>query len=90
MNLSQIHGRTWAILIARAILGLIFFMAGLWKLFTLGPVGHARRWFVGPYADTFLPMWSLWAVGTVVPFVEFVEGALDRMSVGYWLAWRKP
>ncbi len=76
MNFSQIHSRSWAILIARVILGLIFFMAGLWKVFTLGPVGHARRWFVEPYADTFLPMWSLWTVGTVIPFVEFVAGAL--------------
>ena len=82
MNLSQIHSRSWAILIARVILGLIFFMAGLWKVFTLGPVGHARRWFVEPYSDTFLPMWSLWTVGTVVPFVEFVAGAL--LLVGLW------
>ncbi len=82
MILNQIHGRSWAILIARTILGLIFFMAGQWKVFTLGPVGHARRWFVGPYEDTFLPMWSLWAAGTVVPFVEFVAGAL--LLVGLW------
>ena len=82
MKLSQIHNRSLAILIARVILGLIFFMAGQWKLFSLGPLGHARRWFVGPYAETFLPMWSLWATGTVVPFVEFVAGAL--LLVGLW------
>ena len=82
MNISQIHGRTWAIFIARAILGLIFFMAGQWKVFRLGPVGHARRWFTEPYADTFLPMWSLWTVGTIIPFVEFVAGAL--LLVGLW------
>ncbi len=82
MNLSQIKSSSWAILIARAILGLIFFMAGLWKLFTIGPIGHAQRWFVGPYADTFLPMWSLWTAGTVVPFVEFAAGAL--LLVGLW------
>ncbi len=82
MNLGQIHSRSWAIFIARAILGLIFFMAGLWKVFTLGPVEHARQLFVGPYADTFLPTWSLWAAGTVVPVVEFVAGAL--LLVGLW------
>ncbi len=82
MNLSQIHSRSWAILIARVILGLIFFMSGLWKVFTLSPVEHARQLFVGPYADTFLPMWSLWAAGTVVPVMEFVAGAL--LLVGLW------
>ena len=68
--------RTWALLIARAILGLIFFMAGFWKVFTLGPIEHARRLFVEPYSVTFLPAWSLWATGTVVPCVELVAGAL--------------
>ncbi len=82
MNLSQIHSRSWAILIARVILGLIFFISGLWKVFTLSPVEHARQLFVGPYADTFLPTWSLWATGTVVPVVEFVAGAL--LLVGLW------
>ena len=42
--------RAWAIFFARAILGLIFFMAGVWKVFQLGPLGHARRYFVEPYA----------------------------------------
>ncbi len=73
--------RSWAILIARLILALIFFMAGLWKVFGLGPLEHARRLFVEPYARTFLPTWSLWATGTVVPFVELVAGAL--LLVGY-------
>ncbi len=82
MDLDQIHNRKWAILVARAILGLIFFMAGLWKVFTLGPVAHALRWFVEPYADTFLPTWSLWATGTVVPVVELVAGAL--LLIGLW------
>ena len=68
--------RAWALLIGRAILGLIFFMAGFWKVFTLGPIEHARRLFVEPYSVTFLPAWSLWATGTVIPWVELVAGAL--------------
>jgi thiosulfate dehydrogenase [quinone] large subunit len=68
--------RSWAILFARLILALIFFMAGFWKVFGLGPIEHARRLFVEPYAQTMLPRWSLWAAGTVVPFVELVAGAL--------------
>jgi len=77
------RGRTWAIFIARTILGLIFFMAGVWKVFTLGPVGHALRWFVEPYGDTFLPAWSLWTAGTVVPCVELTAGAL--LLIGLWI-----
>ncbi len=73
---SDAAARAWAIFFARAILGLIFFMAGVWKVFTLGPLEHARRYFVGPYAQTFLPRWSLWATGTTVPIVELVAGAL--------------
>ena len=82
MNLGQFQNRSWAVLIARVILGLIFFMAGSWKVFTLGPIEHAQRWFVGPYSDTFLPVWSLWATGTVVPVVELAAGAL--LLVGLW------
>ena len=68
--------RAWAVFFARAILGLIFFMAGAWKVFELGPLEHARRYFVDPYAQSFLPRWSLWATGAVVPVVELVAGAL--------------
>ena len=67
--------RSWALLVARLVLGLIFFMAGAYKVFQLGPLEHARKYFL-PYADTFLPVWSLWATGVVIPFVELVAGAL--------------
>ena len=67
--------RSWALLFARLVLGLIFFMAGAWKVFQLGPLQHARKYFL-PFADTFLPVWSLWAVGVTIPFIELVAGAL--------------
>ncbi len=67
--------RSWALLFARLVLGLIFFMAGAWKVFQLGPLEHARKYFL-PFADTFLPVWSLWFVGFTVPFIELVAGAL--------------
>ncbi len=57
------------------MLGLIFFMAGFWKVFQLGPLQHARKYFL-PFADTFLPVWSLWAVGVAIPFFELTAGAL--------------
>ena len=67
--------RAWALLFARLILGLIFFMAGVMKVFQLGPIEHARKYFL-PFADTFLPAWSLWAVGIGIPFIELITGAL--------------
>jgi uncharacterized membrane protein YphA (DoxX/SURF4 family) len=67
--------RAWAILFARLVLGLIFFMAGCYKVFELGPLGHARKWFL-PFSDTFLPVWSLWAAGTAIPIVELCAGGL--------------
>ena len=73
--MNKISQRAWAILFARLVLGLIFFMAGFWKVFQLGPLEHARKYFL-PFADTFLPVWSLWLVGAVIPFVELLAGAL--------------
>ena len=68
--------RSWAVFFARGVLGLIFFMAGFYKVFTLTPAGHAHKWFVDPYADTFLPTWSLWLTGVTIPFVELLAGGL--------------
>lgn len=76
MTAADRTSRAWAIFFARAILGFIFFMAGVWKVFELGPLEHARRLFVEPYAHTFLPRWSLWATGAAVPVVELVAGGL--------------
>ena len=75
MIARQIPGRAWAIFFTREVLGFIFFMAGVHKVFVLGPVGHAQKYFL-PYADTFLPDWSLWAAGVTVPVIELVAGAL--------------
>ena len=77
MDKSRIHqaGQSWALLFARLVLGLIFFMAGWWKVFKMGPREHARNFFL-PYADTFLPVWSLWFTGVTIPFIELIAGAL--------------
>lgn len=71
----------WARAFARWCLGLIFAMAGAHKVFVMGAVVHARRLFVLPYADSFLPEWALWASGTVIPFVELMAGA--AMLIGW-------
>jgi len=74
-NGDQNLDRAWALLFARLVLGLIFFMAGAWKVFHLGPLEHARKYFL-PFADTFLPVWSLWFVGVSIPFIELIAGVL--------------
>lgn len=77
-------GVAWALLLARLVVGLIFFMAGVDKVFRLGPLEHARQYFL-PYQETFLPVWSLWLTGTLIPFVELVGGAL--LIVGWRIRW---
>src|SRR4030095_12866768 len=72
---EQNPDRAWALLFARLVLGLIFFMAGVWKVFHLGPLEHARKYFL-PFSDTFLPVWSLWFVGVIISFTEMIAGAL--------------
>jgi thiosulfate dehydrogenase [quinone] large subunit len=76
MALDERSKRSWAILFARLVLGLIFSMAGEWKVISLGSLTHARKLFVEPYALTFLPSWALWATGAVIPWVELTAGAL--------------
>jgi len=76
--------QAWALVLARLVLGLIFLMAGIFKVFELGPLAHARRFFL-PYADTFLPVWSLWVVGTVIPLVELLAGGL--VMIGLRVRW---
>lgn len=78
---NKITPKCWAAFVTRVILGLIFFAAGFWKVFSLGAVEHARDLFVVPYEMSFLPEWSLWVVGTAIPFVELVGGAF--MVVGW-------
>jgi uncharacterized membrane protein YphA (DoxX/SURF4 family) len=75
MQISDAAAKTWAVFFARMVLGLIFFVAGVWKVFELGPAGHVRRFFL-PFQDTFLPVWSLWIVGAIIPFVELIAGGL--------------
>jgi len=73
--ITDATAKAWAVFFARAVLGLIFFMAGVWKVFELGPAGHVRRYFL-PFQATFLPVWSLWIVGATIPFVELLAGAM--------------
>jgi uncharacterized membrane protein YphA (DoxX/SURF4 family) len=76
---KDVH-RAWALLFARLVLGLIFFMAGVWKVFQLGPIEHARKYFL-PFTDTFLPVWSLWVTGVLIPFIELIAGVFVLLGL---------
>ena len=57
MPKDDLFRRAIATLLARCILGLIFLLAGSHKIFVLGPVGHAQKYFlIEPYYSSFLPI----------------------------------
>ena len=66
----------WAIFTARWVLGLIFFMAGWWKCFEMTPKGHAERFFIGQFDESWIPHWLLWGLGCLIPVLELVAGLL--------------
>src|SRR2546422_1286348 len=76
VTLFSIPDRAWAILFARLVLGLIFGMAGWGKVFKVGAVAHAHRYFLDPYAASWIPTWLLWTLGLAIPFVELLAGWL--------------
>jgi len=81
-GISDSTARAAAMFLARVLLGLVWLVGGINKVFIWGPLEHARNLFVVPYAGTFLPAWSLWASGTVIPFLEVAFPAL--VIVGLW------
>ena len=81
-RVSRDAATAWAVFLARALLGLVFLVAGVHKVFVMGPLVHAKTLFVDPYAGTVLPLWGLWASGTVIPFLELAAGALTL--IGLW------
>ena len=78
---SNTSEAAWANLFARGILGLLFFMTGWFKVFTLGPLGHARQFFISDFSESWIPLWLLWALGATIPFVELGGGLL--LLVGF-------
>ena len=65
-----------ATFIVRWILGLLFLMAGYWKVFVLSPAAHAQQYFVDGFADTWIPALLLNVLGYAIPFVELAAGFL--------------
>ena len=74
-----------AVFICRWILGVIFAIAGWWKVTELGAVQHARQYFVEGFAESWIPEWLLWGLGLVIPWLELVAGLL--VLAGLKLRW---
>ena len=69
------------VFVVRCILGLLFTMAGYWKVFVLTPIQHAQRFFVDGFQDTWIPEWLLWALGVSIPYLELLAGVLICIGV---------
>ncbi len=80
--LKNLTGPTIAVFLARTMLGLVFFMAGWWKVFTLTPVVHAQNFFVDGFKDHWIPEWLLWALGVTIPPFELLAGLM--LLIGLW------
>ncbi len=80
--IAQAAQRACAILLPRAILGLVYLFAGIHKLTDVGAVEFGQRMAALSDAARFLPGGVLLAVGAVTPFLELALGLL--LLVGLW------
>ncbi len=71
--------------IARWMLGIIFGMAGFWKVFTLGSANHANQFFVQGFAEHWIPEWLLLMLGHIIPYWELAGGIL--LLIGFKVRW---
>ena len=74
--------RACAILLPRAILGLVYLFAGIHKLTDVGAVEFGQRMAALSDAARFLPGSVLVAVGAATPFLELALGLL--LLIGLW------
>jgi hypothetical protein len=66
----------WPAFFTRVTAGLLFAMAGVYKVFIMTPQVHARKLFLEPYEHTWIPHFLLWSLGLGIPFVESIAGWL--------------
>ncbi|MEE8527538.1 MAG: DoxX family membrane protein [Gammaproteobacteria bacterium] len=74
--LKNFNNWSMANILARWTLGIVFLMAGFWKVFEFTAIEHARQYFVEAYAETWIPAWLLWVLGLAIPYLEFLAGML--------------
>lgn len=80
--LKALTGPAIAVFLARTMLGLLFFMAGWWKVFTLTPAVHAQRFFLEGFKDHWIPEWLLSFLGLAIPPFELIAGLM--LLLGLW------
>ena len=80
--LKGLSGPALAVFLARTMLGLVFFMAGWWKVFTLTPTAHAQNFFIEGFKNHWIPDWLLWPLGVAIPPFELIAGA--ALLMGLW------
>jgi len=66
----------WPAFFTRVTAGLLFAMAGVYKVVIMTPQVHARKLFLEPYEHTWIPHFLLWSLGLGIPFVELIAGWL--------------
>lgn len=71
----------WPAFFTRVTAGLLFGMAGVYKVFIMTPEVHARKLFLEPYQHTWIPHFLLWPLGVGIPFLELIAGWL--LVAGY-------
>jgi len=71
--------------ISRWMLGILFGMAGCWKVFTLTSTVHAQQYFVEGFAEHWIPDWLLLTLGHIIPYWELAGGIL--LIIGFKVRW---
>jgi uncharacterized membrane protein YphA (DoxX/SURF4 family) len=75
MNKEQTAWRIPGMLFLRTLLGIIFFMQGYGKLFTMG-VSHVYESFFKIFENTFLPKWLIVSTAYYTSYAELLGGIL--------------
>lgn len=70
--------KNWPVVcfIVRWNVGLLFLMAGYWKVFVLTPQQHASEFFIKAYSDSWIPEFLLQGLGLGIPLLELGAGIL--------------
>lgn len=79
--LCSISNKGIAFFVVRWVLGIIFLMAGWWKVFVLTTAEHTRLFFIEGFTDSWIPEWFLVLLGNGIPFLELLAGFL--LCIGF-------
>ncbi|MCK0069062.1 MauE/DoxX family redox-associated membrane protein [Kordiimonas laminariae] len=79
---QEISNTVIAEFLARWMLGILFLMAGYWKVFVLTPAKHAENFFIKGFEVHWIPEWLLWALGLSIPVLELAAGL--ALLAGLW------